>query len=117
MEDLEEDQTYRTSVNIYKGSQCIRFVVQRLLYMYIRVLFCVCLGVFLSFNEERFVWFPDPAKLAVDADDSSSDDEGAPRISLAEMLDDLHLMDDDDGGSDGAAGGAQTASGGGVMEV
>ena len=53
----------------------------------------------------------------MDADDSSSDDEGAPRISLAEMLDDLHLMDDDDGGSDGAAGGAQTASGGGVMEV
>ena len=57
----------------------------------------------------------DPAKLAVDADDSSSDDEGAPRISLAEMLDDLHLMDDSDDVS-AAAGSVQTEPGCGIME-
>ena len=40
----------------------------------------------------------DASKLAVDADDSSSDDEGAPKISLAEMLEDLNLGGDATGG-------------------
>ena len=36
--------------------------------------------------------FPDKTRIAVDTDDT--DDEGAPQISLQEMLDDLHLSDD-----------------------
>lgn len=42
----------------------------------------------------------DPAKISVNPEESS-DDEGAPRISLAEMLDDLHIADDATG-EDGA---------------
>ena len=34
----------------------------------------------------------DASKLAVDADNSSSDDEGAPKISLAEMLENLFMF-------------------------
>ena len=35
---------------------------------------------------------PDPAKMAVDTDDT--DDEDIPRISLAEMLDEMTLAED-----------------------
>ncbi|KAK2171343.1 hypothetical protein NP493_1077g00019 [Ridgeia piscesae] len=40
--------------------------------------------------------YKDPSKLAVDTDDT--DDEDAPKISLAEMLDDLHIAEDATGG-------------------
>ena len=40
----------------------------------------------------RMSLFSDAAKLAVDPDDT--DDEGAPQISLQEMLDDLHITED-----------------------
>jgi len=42
----------------------------------------------------------DKSKVPVDTDDT--DEEGAPQISLQEMLDDLHLGDDATG-DDGAA--------------
>lgn len=42
----------------------------------------------------------DKDKLPVDTDDT--DDEGVPQISLAEMLDDLHIGDDATG-EEGAA--------------
>ena len=40
---------------------------------------------------------PDDAKVAVDTDDTD-DEGGAPRISLAEMLDDLRITEDATGG-------------------
>lgn len=56
LEDLEEDATYRTHVNIYK----------------------------------------DASKIAVDDTDTSSESDGeaAPKISLMEMLEDLHISED-----------------------
>ena len=49
-------------------------------------------------NTQCHIFSTDASKLAVDADDSSSDDEGAPKISLAEMLEDLNLGGDATGG-------------------
>ena len=45
--------------------------------------------------------YRDAAKFAVDSDDVTSDDDDAPRISLAEMLNDLDISEDATGG-DGA---------------
>jgi len=47
-------------------------------------------------NDMSVVLSADPSKLAVDTDDT--DDEDAPKISLAEMLDDLHIAEDATGG-------------------
>lgn len=54
LEDLEEDETIRKNVNIYRN-----------------------------------------ADIPVESD---TDDDGAPRISLAEMLEDLHISQDATGG-------------------
>ena len=45
--------------------------------------------------------YRDSAKLAVDSDDVTSDDDEAPRISLAEMINDLDISEDATG-EDGA---------------
>ena len=50
--------------------------------------------------------FSDKTRIAVETDET--DDEGAPQISLQEMLDDLHITDDmanaaASGGGDGEA--------------
>ena len=49
-------------------------------------------------NDMSVVLLADPSKLAIDADDT--DDEDAPKISLAEMLDDLHIAEDATGGEE-----------------
>lgn len=78
LEDLEEDEALRKNVNIFRGEDAILLSVHpHAYYLYT----CAHLHSYA---------LPDASKIPVESD---TDDEGVPRISLAEMMDDLSLND------------------------
>lgn len=75
LEDLEEDELLRKNVNIFRGDETHRTSLELTFWLY---------------SYQNHVPCTDTSKIPVESD---TDDDGAPRISLAEMLEDLSLND------------------------
>ena len=122
LEDLEEDEALRKNVNIYRGEQTFHcasvpreicpsaemFVsIVKIQLIYCRWLLTLLIDLtshgllrmmyWIVYEQMLIVLISDASKIPVESD---TDDDGAPRISLMEMLEELSLTDAT--GEDGA---------------
>ena len=81
LDDLEEDKTYRQNINIYVGKVDVRHVFSCLLLRKSFVLRGLTVAFRISDRDYKGA--------------SDDDDEETPKISLQEMLEDLHLDEPD----------------------